>query len=127
MTDLARSCYHTMLVTVINPADNHAVTHVVPLNNIHLDFRDENIAKVLIERIELDIPKGFTVSISVSDDPYMENASDWSHLGCFRVRIGMVDAWSENGIIMCDKKNLQKGVITPGRLYHDYTKANLLL
>lgn len=83
------STQDTMFVGFLDKTGFH--TFVVPLRTLHLLYKDNEVILTIellndaMKKIVKENPNNFM--LTVSDDPYMTWAGDWSHLGCTRLNL----------------------------------------
>jgi hypothetical protein len=116
------STQNTMLLGWLK--DKKYVTHVVPLRNFHLQHYD-SITLLIIElpsqlKEMMFEEQPTNIVLTVSDDPYMTWAGDWSHLGCSRFnftmnKITQVASTPEGLLLRCAHTDFKQHIVLAER------------
>lgn len=106
----------TMLITFLGSVAN---TYVIKLSNIsYTTYEDYTLIEIDHPVRHLKLHGGEHIFVVVSDDATMNNACDWTQLGCSKIKFsGEEIEFVEGDIIKVKVKNFKIKLVQPERRY----------
>jgi len=80
---------NTMLLTILDKSGKNVkvTNYIIDLCPISIEVQNNKFRiKIINEKLKIDFEKDNEVVLTITDDPYMLHAGDFSNLGCFRFR-----------------------------------------